>query len=305
MTAVVAVGFGSGQFLEGVRPVPAFPESLERAHLDGLLDVVADGLAARGSVLVVYPAWHAEPALRRIQTVRAALDTLAVVGYGSAAGPLAGAVLAVLAAAVAPAAGAAGVLHAAVPALERQLVGVTWLARVNGLTSPVPTLRDHALSWWPGAAFAVTTWPEPRVSRLRREATGTWQPVTLPRPAAAVALAVADAGGDPEWVRRVVVPALGGPPVVPVAPSPLAAARWGRTPATEAVAYPTDVAALAAAVLDGLRRGRCPWCGETAAAPRCPSCGLDAEPARTEAALAPRAAAAGSAHPNSHSGGAA
>ncbi len=126
--------------------------------------------------------------------------------------------------------GAAGLAHAALPALEAQLYRFAWLGSVKGLDEPSPRLIEHAASWWSWTQFAVSSWPAPAVRRLTDQDRG----VPVPE-------------HGPTW--------------------------WRTDRLVEAVAYPSDVAALAGRLAAGLEARRCRWCVEPIAAAPCPFCG--------------------------------
>ncbi|MGH8905294.1 MAG: hypothetical protein ACRD0K_01955 [Egibacteraceae bacterium] len=126
------MGYEPAALVTEDRVVTWFGDTLRREGLEDLTDATAEAIVQDRHVLVIYPAWSAEPTLSRIQTVRASLDTTRLVGYAAAAPPLAGAVLAALADALMQYVSPAGLLLAALPLVERQLVTVTWLARVSG-----------------------------------------------------------------------------------------------------------------------------------------------------------------------------
>jgi hypothetical protein len=273
MTRVATVGYEAANLVHDSRTPLWLGESLGRDDLQALVNLAAEKTADGGHLVVIHPAWRAEPTLGRIETVRASLDTVRLVAYGARLPPLAGAVLGALADALAPHLAPAGLLLAALPLLERQLLVVTWLRRVTGLTEPPPSLWQHLASWLPGTAFVASTWPEPCVRFIRRGE----GPLDLPRPRSTVGLAVADHNGDPEWVDRCLIPALGTPRRRDVAPSPFGPLWWGSNRLIETVVYPLGLGPTADALARSLQLQRCHWCREEIASSPCPFCGLPAD----------------------------
>lgn len=268
MTAVLAVGLPLERFVDGQPHIPTYDHAVGARDLDGFVDLVRQGLGRFGEVVVVYPAAAAEPTLRSLQTVRAALDTTRLAGYGCAASPLAGSVVVALAASLAAAGMGAGRLLAALPALERQVVTVAWLSKLTGLASPPPTLLQHVVSLFPGTAFVVSSWPEASIRRAR-----AGDALDLPRANVPVGVALADADGDAAWLRSAVVERVAPSRTVACAPSPHAASWWGCRRFTEAVVYPLDVASTAAHLARALVPHRCGGCGAETAGGRCGLCG--------------------------------
>lgn len=284
MGGVFTVGYAPAVFLPGQRALVAYPDGLTREHLDELTGFVSDTVAAHGHAVAIYPAWSAEPARRRLETVRSALATDRLALYATDLPPLAGAVLTAMADAVLEVVGSAGALVGLLPALERQLLGVTWLARVSGLRQPAPTVWQHLMSLMPGTAFAACTWPEPSVRRLTRKRPEV--PLPQLRGAPGLGLALSSRDGDRAWMRAQVVAPLGDVAVVEVPPTPGAARYWGATRLVEAIAYPIDASTIAAAVSQGVSRRLCEWCGQDVVDIACPFCGLTGrdDPARGPAA---------------------
>ena len=205
--------------------------------------------------------------------MRTALNTGRLATYGTKLPPLAGAALTALAAAVTPYIKAPGVLFAALPSLEEELVVVAWLGSVSKLDKPSPSLAQHVASIWPTSGFGVSFWPEPSVKTLRKAD----RTVSLPTTFRPMMLASAGReGGDVSWVEEAVLPGLGMPPAVRFDPTPLGPRWWGTTRLVEAVAYPVDVPVTARRTTQSLSPFLCRWCGDVIATRHCPFCGLDA-----------------------------
>jgi hypothetical protein len=277
MTRIVAVGYQERGYVSGQPPVPSFPNGLARDDLRILADFVANEARAGQDVVVVHPVWRAEPSLRLLRTVRAALGTTRMATYGTGLPPLAGSVLCGLAARLAALLPSSGALLTGLPAVERQLLVVAQLDRIHRLRWPRPGLRERLASRWPTTSFAFSLWPTPHVRWLRPEDPTValpprdgWAGVPLRR----LALS-AHRGAELDWVEEIVVPALGTAHLVEVESSPLAGAFWGTTRVIEVVAYPIDLRALAAGILHGLESVTCAWCAATISSQRCPFCGVE------------------------------
>ncbi len=275
MVAVISIGFKPESLVPDQGNIPTFVGDLPRDHYDELVDTVRRSIAEHGHVIALYPLWFKEPALQRLKTVRAALDTVRLATYGTPLPPLAGTVLASLTSAVSPYISSTGALVTALPALEKELVVLAWLGSVAGLATPAPSLWQHVRSSWPTTAFGVSFWPEPGVRLLTKKD----RTVPVPRSYRPMLLAVSSHDGDASWIEDVVAPALGSPPIKEVAPTPLGPKWWGTTKLTEAVAYPVDVPVIARRITQGQRTFLCRWCTEAIASDQCPFCGLEtAEP---------------------------
>ena len=269
---IVAVGFCGGSFVAGQGNVTAFPGQPGRDDVGAIVDAVASGMDSCGNVIAVIPAWDSEPALQRLETVKAALDATSLTVYATELPPLAGAVLTSLAGAVAGHAESAGMLYAGLPALEQELIIYTWMGSVAGLNKPSPSLAQHVISWWPPTVFCVSLQPEPHIKRL----TPKDRSMPFPTSYRPMSLAVSAHGsGDTEWVREVVAPGLGNPPVKEIGPAPGSSRWWGTSRLVEAVAYPIDVPVVARRMVQGLSRSLCKWCGELIGTTRCPFCALE------------------------------
>jgi hypothetical protein len=276
---LVAIGFCSGSFVAGQGNVTAFPSQPSRDDFGALIDAVESGLDGCGNVIAIIPAWDSEPALRRLETVKAAIDANSLAVYATELPPLAGAVLTSLAGAVAGHAESAGMLYAGLEALERELIIYTWMGSVAGLSKPSPSLAQHAISLWPPTAFGVSLQPEPLIKRL----TPKDRSMPFPTSYRPMSLAVSAHGsGDGEWVREVVAPGLGNPPVKEVGPAPGSSRWWGTSRLVEAVAYPIDVPVVSRRMVQGLSRSLCKWCGELIGTARCPFCALERSFGRTD-----------------------
>jgi hypothetical protein len=261
--------------------IDAFLEPPTQEQADRVIDAVQSGIEAGGHVLAIVPQWLDAEALQRLRMVESALDTEALTIHETPLPPLAGAVLASLASAVAPHLPSTGVLVSLLPELEARLHVFTWLGSVSGLSVPAPTLGQHLASLTPGSAFGVSSYPEPSVHKLGRDGPG----VPLPQIDRPTRLAVSDHGGDAGWIETVNA-ALGDLEVHQVEPTPNGPSWWGSGKLVEGVAYPTDSRALAAELLAAATPWTCRWCRELIAASPCPLCGHRGRPPRRRAEAA-------------------
>lgn len=277
MIQLLSVGYRPGAFLPGQHAVLGYPDGVDRDHLGEVTSLVADALDAEMTVVAVYPRWAEEPTRRRLETVRAALDTKRLVLAPTDLPPLAGAVLVSLADGLRAHVDSPGRLIGALPTLTRQVVVMARLTRLSKLHDPAPGAWQHLLSLLPGVAYGVSTFPEPTVRRLSRHQ--PLMPLPQVRVSAGLGLALAPHGGATlDWAHEHLVPALGHPPVVEARPSPLVARWWGSAPGIEAVLYPTDVATTARHVASGVLLRLCSACGGDSPFDVCPYCGVH-EPA--------------------------
>ncbi|MPZ90192.1 MAG: hypothetical protein GEU68_00935 [Actinobacteria bacterium] len=273
MAAIISIGFQTEAFVSGGGTIPAFSHEPAPNDFERLVDTVRGAIEQSGHVIAIYPDYAAEPSLARLETVRTALNTRRLATYGTSLPPLAGAALTALAAAVTPYIQAPGVLFAALPTLEEELLVLAWLGSVSKLDRPSPSLAQHLASMWPISAFGISFWPEPSVKTLRKKD----RTVSLPTTFRPMMLATAAReGGDMTWVEEVVLPGLGMPPTARFDPTPLGPRWWGTTRLVEAIAYPVDVPVTARRITQNVSPFLCRWCAEAIATRHCPFCGMDA-----------------------------
>lgn len=268
-TAVLSVGYDLPQMLESAPPVITYPEALERDDLDGATKTIDAALQRSGHALVVYPKWLEEPTLRRLETIRAVLATGRLALYGSALPPLAGGVLCNLASALTAQITRPGQLVAALGALERKLVVVSWLGSVTGLKQPEPSLRQHLGSLLPRSSYGVVLQPEHSILRLDRPG----QELALRRAQRPMELVIAAREGcEMSWLTDSVNAVLGRQQTRAVAATHHGPEWWGTSRLVEAVAYPTALAELTRELAIGQRLHLCRWCSEAIVSAPCPFC---------------------------------
>ena len=264
---VLAVGFSVERFLPQQGEVSSVPLGPDRGELIELYDQLGGALGRDAGVVVILPRRWREQVERRLQTVQLAAGGRPFAFYPSDSPPLAGAVLAGLAAALAPYIRLPGLLAAALPVIERELIWVTWLKSLGGVRGLPTSFGQRAASLLPGRSYAVSNWPEPTVHRVRERIPTP----PLPELLAPFHLAVAPRGGDADWAHAVAA-GLGDVPSKQYEPTPLGPDWWGVADLVETVAYPVALDALAEHASSGLVPSRCRWCGETVAASPCPFC---------------------------------
>jgi hypothetical protein len=273
---VLVFGLRPERLLDSEGRIDAFLEPPGQEQVDVLVEAVKSGLDEGGSVIAIAPEWIGAEPISRIAMVRSMLDTHRLAVYETALPPLAATVLASLASACAPYAPSAGVLASLLPELEAELHVFTWLGSVTGLSTPAPSFGQHVASLSPGSAFAVSSWPEPAVHRLK----GDGADLPVPELARPSRLVVAPGAGNVDWVLQTLNPALGNLEVRQVEATPRGADWWGTGKLVEAVAFPLDVQALVGHLVGVLDPWTCRWCRELVARSPCPLCGHRGKPAR-------------------------
>ncbi len=282
---VLVFGLRPERLLDTERRIDAFVEAPDQEKSGVLVDAITSGLQDGASVVALIPEWFAPAAHLRVDMVRAMLDTHRLAVHRTALPPLAATVLASLASASGPHVPSTGVLASLLPELEAELLVLAWLGSVTGLSAPAPSFGQHVASLAPGSAFGVCSWPEPAVHRIQRGAPS----VPLPQLTRPSRLAVADAGGDAEWLTRTVNGALGGLEVRSVEPTPGGRDWWGTGKLVEGVVYPADAGQLCRELVAQLEPWVCRWCRELIARSPCPLCGHRGRPARRRRPAAPQA----------------
>jgi hypothetical protein len=276
-TNVIAVGIEAALLVGHERAPFALPIDAPRDSLNELVeDLRADSIA-------ILPAGRLEPALRRLHVLQSALDgRCRIACCQTDLSPLAASALVRLAASAAPAAPSAALLADAIPALEQELLVAAVLPGVLRLRRPKPSFGARLRSLLPGARFLVSPEPEPVVASLRRH---DGPPTLLDAAGDEVAVVAAGRVRGVGAATEMLTEVFGGARIDVVEAPPGLAGRWRVTQAIEAVAYPTDAAAMTRRVL-GLEAAPCPWCGEPHAALPCALCGHDRNRALTRQEIA-------------------
>jgi len=272
---ILVLGLKPERLIDSEGRIDAFIDPPTQEQGETLVDAVRSGVEAGGHVVAIVPQWLKGEGLLRLQMVQSALDDEGMTIHETPLPPLAGAVLASLASAIAPHLPSTGVLVSLLGELEAELHVFTWLGSVSGLSVPAPTIGQHMASLTPGSAFGVSSYPEPSVHKLGRDGAG----VPLPRIERPSRLAVSDHGGNAGWIQTV-NGALGGLDVRSVDPTPNGPSWWGTGKLVESVAYPVDMQRLGADLAQAADPWTCRWCRELIARSPCPMCGHRGRPPR-------------------------
>src|SRR4051812_33459460 len=279
---ILVFGLKPERLIDSEGRIDAFLEPPTQEQGETLIDAVRSGTEAAGHVVAIVPQWLEGDGLLRLEMVQSALDDECLTIHETPLPPLAAAVLASLASAVAPHLPSRGVLVSLLGELEAELHVFTWLGSVSGLSVPAPTIGQHMASLSPSSAFGVSSYPEPSVHRLGRDGAG----IPLPRIERPTRLAVSDHGGNAAWVQTV-NGALGGLEVRRVEPTPNGPSWWGTGKLVESVAYPVDVQRLATELTQAADPWTCRWCRELIARSPCPMCGHRGRAPRRHAVAPP------------------
>lgn len=261
---------------------------------------ISAALDTHGHLIALVPPDSADPARRRLHTVRAVLeaDRIAIVPVDLP--PLAVALLAEQLRRLAGTDLGPGVLAGAARLLSYYLYSGALLGSVAKLDRVPVGVGTHLKSLVPGRHFAVLAHPEPCLAEA--------DPNTVPPgPAFLTQLAVAGHGVDPGWVTGPLAAAWRTQHTREI-PLPADSARWwGTAKLVEFTAYIADVGVLYQLVTS-VRRDACSWCGLETIGDRCLFCSArlgerrpaeprpsDQGPQRVAAGHRPREVAAG--HP--------
>ncbi|HEY7619312.1 MAG TPA: hypothetical protein VH834_06030 [Solirubrobacteraceae bacterium] len=261
-----------------IEPPSELPADPARAELPGLIERLGDG---DGRLLVVVPTWSKDSAQRRLDVVRSALaGRRQVVRMDTDLPPLGAAVLAGLAASLAPGAPSTGLLIDGLRLLEAELVLLAALPSVLRLRRPRPGFGQRVRSLFPGGRFLVRAQPDPLVVSLRRN--GEIPDLLGEADSDRTAVVIGGRTRGAEWQEHALTEALPAASLTRVAGEGDAGRRWGVSQALEAVAYPTDREALIAELFS-VASFPCPWCDEPVTSVPCPVCGHDRNRALQEA----------------------
>jgi hypothetical protein len=276
-TKVIAVGIAPALLIGHDGAPLSLPIDAPRDDLNELMEDL------HGDAVAILPAGRIEPALRRLHVLQSSLDGRCRIAFCQTdLSPLAASALVRLAASVGPSSPSAALLADAVPALENELLVAALLPGVLRLKRPKPSFGPRLRSLLPGARYLVSPEPEPVVASLRG-AGGV--PTLLDDAGDEVAVVAAGRVRGITAPRELLAEVFGGAQIEEADAPPGLAGRWRVTQAIEAVAYPTDAAAMTRRVL-GLPAAPCPWCGEPHAALPCALCGHDRNRALTRQEIA-------------------
>jgi hypothetical protein len=240
-------------------------------------------LDAHAHLVALAPADPADPARRRMHTVRSALEADRIAIVPLALPPLACALLGEQLRQLAGTDLGPGVLAGAARLLTYYLHSGALLGSVAKLDRVPVSVGAHVKSLVPGRHFAVLAHPEPYLG----EADAANVP---PGPGYQTQLAVAGKGVDPGWITGPLAAAWQTRHLREVPQPPDSARWWGTSRLVEFTAYIADVGMLYQLVTS-VRRDTCTWCGLEVIGDQCLFCatrlGERTAPARHAAAPAP------------------
>jgi len=238
-------------------------------------------LDAHGHIVALAPAEPADPARRRLHTVRSALEADRIAIVPLSLPPLARTLLGEQLRQLAGTDLGPGVLAGAARLLTYYLHAGALLGSVAKLDRVPVGVGDHVKSLVPGRHFAVLAHPEPYIGAAEAAA-------VPPGPGYQTQLAVAGRGLDPGWITGPLAAAWRTQHLREV-PLPGDSARWwGTSKLVEFTAYIADVGMLYQLVTS-VRRDTCTWCGLEVIGDQCLFCdtrlGGRAAPARHAATV--------------------
>ena len=242
-------------------------------------------LDAQGHLVALAPADAADPARRRIHTVRSALEADRIAIVPVTLPPLARTLLAEQLRQLAGTDLGPGVLAGAARLLGHYLHAGALLGSVARLDRVPVGLGRHVKSLVPGRHFAVLAHPEPYLAEAAPDA-------VPPGPGYQTQLAVAGRGLDPAWITG---PLAAGWRTQHLREVPLpadSAQWWGTGKLVEFAAYIADIGMLYQLVTS-VRRDTCPWCGLEVIGDQCLFCATRLGERSAAGRHAPAAAANG------------
>lgn len=224
----------------------------------------AAALDAHGHIVALASADPADPARRRLHTVRSALEADRIAIVATPLPPLACALLAEQLRQLAGTDLGPGVLAGAARLLTYYLHSGALLASVAKLDRVPVSVGAHVRSLVPGRHFAVLAHPEPYL--------GEADPAHVPPgPGYQTQLAVAGKGVDPGWIAGPLATAWRSQHLREVPLPPDSARWWGTSRMVEFTAYIADVGMLYQLVTS-VRRDTCTWCGLEVIGDQCLFC---------------------------------
>jgi hypothetical protein len=221
-------------------------------------------LDAHGHIVALAPADPADPARRRMHTVRSALEADRIAIVPTDLPPLARALLAEQLRQLTNTDLGPGVLAGAARLLSYYLHSGALLGSVAKLDRVPVSVGAHVKSLMPGRNFVVMAHPEPYL--------GEADPAKVPPgPAYQTQLAVAGQGLDTAWITGPLAAAWCSQHLREVPQPTDAAAWWGTSRLVEFTAYIADVGMLYQLVTS-VRRDTCTWCGLEVIGDQCLFC---------------------------------
>ncbi|WKX72292.1 hypothetical protein [Streptomyces sp. XD-27] len=276
---------------DGQTPSAVVLPSPQDKPLDGCLAAAQSLLDRQGYLVVPYAGATPPPAIRRLRTVRALLESDRIALLPLDLPPLGVAVLARQLRRLSVCDLSPGVLASAARLLAHYIHAGAQLASVARLDRVPVGLGSHVRSWLPGTRFGVLAHPTPRLVKV-----GGGDD-TPPAPGYAVHFTVARGHqhtGD--WVTGTLASAWRAQGVQEVPLPPESARWWGTGRLTEFAAEIPDLSVLYQLVTS-VRRQECHWCGLELIGDRCAFCSSPVPSAAAPRALAAAPSALASAPP--------
>jgi hypothetical protein len=221
-------------------------------------------LDAYGHVVALAPADPADPARRRMHTVRSALEADRMAIVPTALPPLARALLGEQLRQLSGTDLGPGVLAGAARLLAYYLHSGALLGSVAKLDRVPVGVGAHVKSLMPGRHFAVLAHPEPYLGQADPDQ-------VPPGPGYQTQLAMAGKGLDPGWITGPLAAAWRSQPVREVPLPTDSVSWWGTSRLVEFTAYIADVGMLYQLVTS-VRRDTCTWCGLEVIGDQCLFC---------------------------------
>ncbi|MFI0351591.1 hypothetical protein [Actinomadura sp. 9N407] len=267
MTAVVLVGELPST---GIIPEPVAWRVADSAAPEATLAFVqqtAGALQQHGAVLVIYPAWRPQAAVRLVRQARAFLSTDRIAAIPLDLPPLALSLIADQLAFMAPHV-RPGLLASLVQVLADRLYTGAWVSSVAKLEHVQTGLGQHMASLMPGSGFMVAAVPKPVVHRVTAAKP---VPEIGHRPLDPVLMLAAHEHGDVNWLQDRLKPELRVVTLTYVSAQPLSTRYWGAKKYAEFVAFSGHPRDLHLA-MQSADCTPCPWCEEPTALAICPFC---------------------------------
>jgi hypothetical protein len=221
-------------------------------------------LDAYGHIVALVAADPADPARRRMHTVRSALEADRIAIVPLTLPPLAASLLGEQLRQLAGTDLGPGVLAGAARLLAYYLHSGALLASVAKLDRVPVSVGSHVKSLVPGRHFAVLAHPEPYLALADPEH-------LPPGPGYQTQLALAGTGVDPGWITGPLAAAWHSQQLREVPLPPDSARWWGTSRLVEFTAYIADVGMLYQLVTS-VRRDTCAWCGLEVIGDQCLFC---------------------------------
>jgi hypothetical protein len=249
-----------------------------RFRMPSVITVTADDLAlpledqlmrtsatldAFGHIVALAPDDPADPARRRMHTVRSALEADRIAIVPLSLPPLARTLLGEQLRQLSGTDLGPGVLAGAARLLAHYLHAGALLGSVARLDRIPVGVGAHVKSLVPGRHFVAIAHPEPYL--------GPADPAVPPGPGYQTQLAVAGKGLDAAWITGPLATAWRAQHVREVPQEPDAAQWWGTSRLVEFTAYIADVGMLYQLVTS-VRRDTCTWCGLEVIGDQCLFC---------------------------------